>query len=475
MAKAIQGEAQAGHADESALEFSLYERWKKIQPLWTDGRFQTLRRVALAVLLLVFYLGPWLRWDGRPAIWFDLPARQFTVFAVTFWPQDFVLLSWLLIIAAFSLFFFTVLAGRLFCGYACPQTVWTSAYFYIERWIEGDRTERMRRDGRPWTAKKLRVKFTKWALWTLLAASIGITFVGYFTPIRELLPKLVAFELGGWEAWWIAFPSAGSFLLSGVLREQVCLHMCPYARFQSVMFDRDTMIISYDRERGDPRGSRRRDADPAALGKGSCIDCGLCVKVCPTGIDIREGLQYQCIGCAACVDVCDSVMDRMGYDRGLVKYSSEHRDEHAAHSKVRPRLLGYGGVLAAMLTVFVWFAAHRMPLELDVIRDRNRLYREFWDGSVENVYTLRILNMEQADRTYRIRADGDVPFEYEGKETVTVASGQQASLPIRLRMSPESVTGAPNSPITFTVEADGEPLRRVSEMSRFLRPETAGG
>ncbi len=464
-----------GPQQRKVAEVSLYERWKKIYPLWVDGRFQTLRRVALATLLVIFFVSPWLIWDGHPAVWFNLPERKFVLLWATFWPQEFILLAGLLIIAVFALFFFTVVAGRIWCGWACPQTVWTLCYIYIEHWIEGDRNQRLRLDRAPWTVGKFGKKGLKWSLWVILSASIGLTLLGYFVPIRELLSSIAVGGLSSQESFWLLFPVVVSFLFCGVLREQVCFHMCPYARFQSVMFDRDTLIISYDTARGEPRGSRRRSADHSAMDLGSCVDCRLCVSVCPTGIDIRDGLQYGCIGCAACVDVCNTVMRRMEYPENLIQYSSENRDNGVQRSAVRPRLLGYGAVLAIMITALVWSATHRSLIDLDIIRDRNRLYRERWDGSVENVYTLRIMNREQQARSYRIQVDGEVPFEYEGRDTVDVDASSQISVPVRLLMKGDQRTSAPHTDVSFTVETLEEPLVSKTESSRFLRPSDAAG
>jgi cytochrome c oxidase accessory protein FixG len=452
---------------------SLYERWRKIQYLWVKGRFQSLRRFALGVLVAVFYIGPWLRWEGRQAIWLNLPERKFAFWATTFWPQDFVLLAFLLVIAAFTLFVFTVAAGRLWCGFACPQTVWTLCYVWIERKIEGGRYQRIKLDQAPWTSAKLGKKGFKYLCWAILALSISITCVGYFTPIEVLLREIAELSVGTGERFAILFLAGASFLFSGVLREQVCLHMCPYARFQSVMFDRDTLIVSYDARRGEPRGGRSRRVDPGAQGLGSCVDCGLCVRACPTGIDIREGLQYECITCAACVDVCNGVMKTMGYAPDLIRFSSENEDEGIPKAKTRFRLWSSGAVLLAMFGMLAFDLATRVPLGLDIIRDRGRLYRESWDGSVENTYTLRIMNMEQGSRRYAIRAEGEVPLQYSGDKEVEIAGGSQASIPISLRTAP-GVRAAPNSDVRFTVESVGEPIHSITQVSRFLRPVEAG-
>jgi cytochrome c oxidase accessory protein FixG len=458
-------------------EIRLYEKWRKIYPLWVKGGFQTYRRIVLVILLFVFYVSPWLTWNGQPAVWFNLPERKFVVLWATFWPQEFVLLSWLLIISAFSLFFFTVMAGRIWCGWACPQTVWTLCYVWIEKLIEGDRSQRLRLDRGAWNAARIRKKAIKYTLWSAMALSISVTFVGYFVPIRVLLPKIATLDLLPWEQFWLLFPALASFVLSGVLREQVCFHMCPYARFQSVMFDKDTLIISYDEDRGEPRGSRPRNTDPAERGQGSCVDCQLCVSVCPTGIDIRKGLQYECIGCAACIDVCNDVMEKIGDAPDLIRYSSEHHDKHEGRTRVRPRLMGYGAVLTAMILAFTWTISHRVPLALDVIRDRNRLFREHWDGSVENVYTLKIMNREQRDRTYRIRAESALPLELKTQSGTTefhVVAGALESVPVRLVAGPGSEAER-NTPVEFVIETIGEPSFTAHHESRFLRPESGGG
>ena len=303
---------------------TLYRKEPKIYPRQVKGRFARLRVIAVWVLLGLYYLLPWINVAGKHSVLFDLPARKFYILGFTFWPQDFVFLALLLIAAGLTLFFVTALAGRLWCGYACPQTVWTETFIWIERLVEGDRAKRMKLDKAGWTAEKISRKSLKHFLWVAFAAWTGFTFVGFFSPIRELGQSVVTFSLGPWETFWIIFYSVATYGNAGFLREQVCKYMCPYARFQSAMFDKDTLIISYDEGRGEPRGGRKRSDDPKEKGLGDCIDCTLCVQVCPTGIDIRDGLQYECIACAACIDACDSIMDRMNYPRGLVRYTTEN-------------------------------------------------------------------------------------------------------------------------------------------------------
>jgi cytochrome c oxidase accessory protein FixG len=451
---------------------SLYEKWKKIHPLWVSGGFQTWRRIVLVVLVFVYYVNPWLSSHGEPGVRFDLVHRRFTVFWTTFVPEEFVLLAWLLLIAALVLFTVTVAAGRVFCGWACPQTVWSLVYFTIERFVEGDRNARLRLDRGGWTRNRITRKTLKYTLWALVALSISITFVGYFQPIRELLPRIATFELGKWERVFILLPAAGSFFFSGVLREQVCFHMCPYARFQSVMFDRDSLIISYDEDRGEPRGNRARDADPMDAGLGSCIDCRKCVNVCPTGIDIRDGLQYECIGCAACVDACGEVMETMGYGASLVRYSSENRDQNKASRLMRPRLVGYLSLILALVFAFSFSVASRIPLDLDIARDRNRLFRESWDGSVENVYTLQVSNRESVAREYEISFESNLPLQYLGDRSVHVGAGATKPVHVSLRLPGDAeLTGDP-LPVLFSVRSTGDSPVEVKKQSPFRVPET---
>ncbi|RMF96575.1 MAG: cytochrome c oxidase accessory protein CcoG [Gammaproteobacteria bacterium] len=374
---------------------SLYARQEKIYAREVQGRFTRLRRTAAWTLLGIYYLLPWIPWHGRQAVLFDLPARQFHLFGLTLFPQDFFFLSWLLIMAALLLFLSTAVAGRVWCGYACPQTVWTEAFVWMERITEGSHTKRRRLDKGPWTREKILRKTAKRVLWILFAAWTGFTFVGYFTPIHDLGARLLSFDLGPWETFWIAFYGLATYGNAGHLREQVCKYMCPYARFQSAMFDRDTLIVSYDAKRGEPRGSRKRGLRGADVGLGDCIDCNICVQVCPTGIDIRDGLQYECITCAACIDACDSVMDKMGYPRGLIRYTTQHALEGKPTRILRPRTIVYAGLLLLLFATFLYALAQRAPLTVDVIRDRNALYRELPGGDIETVYTVKLLNKRE--------------------------------------------------------------------------------
>lgn len=452
------------------LEQELFARRQKIYPREVHGLFAGLRVAATLALLGIYYGTPWLTWGDRPAVLFDLPARKFYVFGLSFWPQDFFYLAAALIIAALSLFFFTALAGRLWCGYACPQTVWTEVFLWIERKVEGGRPRQMKLDRARWSARKFAIKGTKHFLWIAFSLWTGFTFVAYFTPITQLAGKVMSLSTGGWETFWLLFYSLATYGNAGWLREQVCIYMCPYARFQSAMFDRDTLIISYDARRGEPRGSRRRGADPAALGIGDCVACSMCVQVCPTGIDIRDGLQYQCIGCAACIDACDDIMDRMGYRRGLVRYTTERALAGGAPRVLRPRIVVYGVLLLAGLAGIIYGISQRVPVALDVIRDRNALFRETDDGLIENVYKLKILNKDEREHRYRLSASGVEGLMLLVDEVdIRIAAGQVHDVAARLRADRSRLLH-PSSDVTFRVQALGQPHIAASERARFLGP-----
>ncbi len=447
----------------------LFEAAKKVYPREIKGKYTSLSKLATIVLLGLFYGVPWLMWDGRQAFLFDLPARKFHPLGLTLWPQDFPYLALLLIIAALTLFFFTALAGRLWCGFACPQTVWTEAFIWMEQWTEGTRSQRMKLDKAPWSWNKLRRKGSKQILWITFAMWTGFTFVGYFTPIRELAVDVVNLNVGGWTLFWGLFYGFATYGNAGYMREQVCKYMCPYARFQSVMFDKDTLVISYDEQRGEPRGGRKRSVDRKAEGLGDCIDCTLCVQVCPTGIDIRDGLQYECIACAACIDACDEVMDKMNYPRGLVRYTTENALQGGKTRVLRPRMFVYAGILTILLTAMITSIATRTPVILEVLRDRNTLYRELPGDLIENSYTVKILNQSNDPRSFRLTVDGVPGLVLDGVgEAIEVEGGGVLSLPVRARTQRDNAYGIMN--ITFAVTAVDDQNVATDVDSRFLGP-----
>ncbi len=399
-------------AGAESIEETIIDVRRKIYSRSVSGWFTRWRVFFVAATQLLFYGLPWLNWNGRQAVLFDLGARKFYIFGMVLWPQDVIYLTLLLIISALGLFLFTAIAGRLFCGYACPQTVYTEIFMWIEKRVEGDRVARIRLDESPFSLRKLRLKATKHVLWIVVGLLTGFTFIGYFAPIRILGLDLVALTLGPWQWFWLLFYSFATWGNAGFLREQVCKYMCPYARFQSVMVDRDTLVVTYDTLRGEPRGGRGRKVDHHAAGLGDCVDCSICVQVCPTGIDIRQGLQYMCIGCGACVDACNQVMDKVGYPQGLIRYTSERGMlERLSVAQIRqhllrPRVLIYSALMIVIVSVFVATLATRTTLRVDVIRDRGVLGREVAGGMIENVYRLQIINASEKELELSLHAIG---------------------------------------------------------------------
>src|SRR5690554_518872 len=462
--------------------FNLYEKREKIYTRAVEGVFQRIRLFTGWPLLLGYFLLPWLNIDGRQAVLFDLPAREFHILWLTFWPQDFVLLSWILAIAAFALFFVTTLWGRVWCGYTCPQTVWTAIFMWAEQLAEGERLQRIKLDKVPslltrkgWNRaglEKATRRLAKHGMWLGFAALTGITFIGYFYPIRDLVMDGIAWNLPLVAVAWVVFFTLATYINAGWLREQVCIYMCPYARFQSVMFDRDTLIISYDESRGEKRGSRRRNTDYRSEGFGDCIDCTVCVQVCPTGIDIRDGLQYQCIGCAACIDACDDIMEKMGYDKGLISYTTQNKLGGGEWTWKRPKLLGYGLAMTIMLVLFATTLWNRVPLQVEATRDRGTLFQQLADGRIENVFTLRIINMDRNDHTYTISVDGLESAVLVPDAPIDVSAGDIHDLLLRIQVPAETLHSA-NQSIDFHVQTLAGNLEANSE-SRFIGPQTGG-
>jgi len=446
----------------------LYAAREKIYTRSFSGLFRNLRLLGGAFLFVLYFGTAWLNWNGRQAVWWDLPERKFYVFGATFWPQDFILLSAVLIICAFGLFFITVFAGRVWCGYTCPQSVFTWVFMWAEKVTEGDRNQRMKLDKAPMSAGKFGRKLAKHAIWLGVSLGIGITFVGYFTPIRDLVPDLLTLEVGGWALFWVGFFTLATYGNAGFLREQVCIYMCPYARFQSVMFDKDTLIVSYDPRRGEKRGPRKKDADYKVMGLGDCIDCTMCVQVCPTGIDIRDGLQIECIGCAACIDACDTIMDKMNYPRGLISYTTEHNLSGQKTQLARPRLIGYAAVLLIMMSVFTYAVIERPLVKLDVLKDRV-LYRENEQGMIENVYTLKLMNKAQTPQTLIIEASGLDGLVYSGRSEIQANAGELITVPVELSIAPEKLPSSTNDIVFRVRSADDETIHDDAD-SRFIGP-----
>ena len=453
----------------------MYAAREEIYPREVQGRYAKLRWFFVWVTQLLFYGLPWLNWNGRQAVLFDLGARKFYIFGIVLWPQDFIYLAALLIISAYSLFLFTAIFGRVWCGFTCPQTVYTEIFMWIERKIEGSRSARMRLDRQPASAAKFMRKFAKHLSWGTVALWTGFTFVGYFTPIHVLAAEVTSLGLGPWEWFWVLFYSFATYGNAGWMREQVCKYMCPYARFQSAMFDKDSLIITYDQARGEPRGARNKSDSTAAKVLGDCIDCSMCVQVCPTGIDIRKGLQYECIGCAACVDACNSVMDKIGAPRGLVRYWTDHAmtyrwsTEQILRHAFRPRVIIYGLVLLVIVSIFAGTLLTRTPLKMDVIRDRGSMGREIEDGMIENVYRLQIMNTEEAAHQYRISVSGIEGINLQGSTDIELGPTESRGVPVNIRI-PAGVGEKGSNKIFVTITDTDNPDVQVREKAVFFVP-----
>lgn len=455
----------------------MYAAREDIFPREIKGRYATLRWACVWLTQILFYGLPWLNMNGRQAVLFDLASRKFYLFGMVFWPQDFIYLAALLIVCAYGLFLVTAVAGRVWCGFACPQTVYTEVFLWIERKIEGSRSAQMRLARQPWNGEKVAKRGAKHLSWGAVALFTGFSFVGYFTPIRSLGGEIASFGLGPWETFWILFYSFATYGNAGWLREQVCKYMCPYARFQSAMFDKDTLIVTYDQARGEPRNGRRKGEAKAGAGNsGDCIDCSLCVQVCPTGIDIRNGLQYECIGCAACVDACNIVMDKVERPRGLIRYATENGLMQKLGSleirrrMLRPRVLVYSAVLALLVAAMGASLALRNPLKLDVIRDRGSMGREVEDGRIENVYRLQVMNTSEAPQSLRVSVSGIPSATVVDEGPIAIDGATTRAVPVRVRIDPGA--GKPGSnKIEFTVRSITDPDLGVSESAAFIVPK----
>ena len=460
-------------AAERDVYVDLYEAKKKIYPRAIGGVFTRWRWALVLLTQGVFYGLPWWQWGERQMVLFDLGARRFYLFGLVLYPQDFIYLTGLLIMSALSLFLFTAVAGRLWCGFACPQTVYTELFLWLERLTEGDRSARMRLDKGPWTFEKLWRKTLKQLAWVAVALWTGFTFVGYFVPIRQLGGELLALH-GTWQIFWVGFYSFATYGFAGYMREQVCKYMCPYARFQSAMFDKDTLIVTYDTQRGEPRAARSKKVDAKAAGLGDCIDCSLCVQVCPTGIDIRKGLQYECIGCGMCVDACNTVMDKVQYPRGLIRYATQNGMQNRWSSAqmlrrvLRPRVLFYSAVLLALCTAMLASLVTRTPLKVDVVRDRAALSRVVAGGQLENIYRVQVMNATEQPQRYRITASGLQGLQVASEPEVEIGPAESRWVAVRLQV-PYGAAPAGSHTVHLDVQALGD-RAQVSEKTVFLVP-----
>ncbi len=438
-----------------AASLKLFAKQAKIYPRRVWGKFRKLKWLSMVTLLAIYYGTPWLRWDRGEhapgqAILIDIPHTRAYFFGIEIWPQEVYFITGLLILAAVGLFFITSLFGRVWCGYACPQTVWTDLFVWVERIVQGDRNARKKLDESPWTLDKIRKKTLTHIIWLLIGLCTGGAWVFYFNDAPTLADQIMHFDVPWSVGSWIVGLTFSTYLMAGFAREQVCTYMCPYARFQSAMFDKDTLIIAYDKVRGEPRGKHK--AGDSWENRGHCIDCDSCVVVCPMGIDIRNGLQMECIACGLCVDACDNVMEKIGLPKGLIRYDTESKK---SFNPLRPRTFWYGGILAAVGVFMLYGLLTRSPLELNVIHDRNPLYVTLSDGSVRNGYVVHILNKTHEDRTYRVAIEGleDARLRVQANETVEVENLEVMADSIgtfRLFVVAPGQS-APRQPIRFTV------------------------
>ncbi|MGB3611123.1 MAG: cytochrome c oxidase accessory protein CcoG [Cellvibrio sp.] len=457
-------------SDSPIRYINLYEADEKVYTRRITGFYQKLRRYTGLPLIAGFLLMPWLLIDGRPAMLFDLPERKFHILWMTFWPHDGMYLAWLLIIAAFMLFTATVLVGRVWCGFTCPQTVWTQMFIWAEYFFQGDRNKRIKLDAQPWNFEKIWRKGATQTMWIVIALITALTFVGYFVPIRDLIYGLVTFQSDLAPAFWVLFFTGATYMNAGFLREQVCKYMCPYARFQSVMYDKDTLTVSYNHLRGEKRGPRKPDEDYKAKGLGDCIDCSWCVQVCPVDIDIRDGLQPECIDCGLCVDACNSVMDKMGYERGLISFTTEEAINNGRTKFFRPRLVGYATALLVMISVFVYSIATRVPVGLEVLRDRGvRMYRVAGQD-IQNVYTIKINNMDREAHVYDIKVSGDYPFELQGYRPMEIQEGELLTIPVRVAVKRSELKDV-QTEVTIIVQARDNPELTAEHTTSFIGPK----
>lgn len=463
------------NASPKVAVINMYAAREEIYPREVKGRYASVRWLFVWLTQLIFYGLPWLSWNDRQAVLFDLGARKFYIFGIVLWPQDFIYLAALLIISAYSLFLFTAIFGRVWCGFACPQTIYTEIFMWIERKIEGSRSARMRLDRQPASVDKFTRKTAKHVAWGVVALWTGFTFVGYFTPIHVLSAAVATLTLGSWEWFWVLFYAFATYGNAGWMREQVCKYMCPYARFQSAMFDSDSLIVTYDAARGEPRVAHNKNSVAVEKTQGDCIDCSLCVQVCPTGIDIRNGLQYECIGCAACIDACNGVMDKVGSPRGLIRYSTEHAmanrwmPAQVLSHAFRPRVLIYSAALLVIVSVFFGTLLTRTPLKMDVIRDRGAMGREVENGLVENVYRLQIMNTDEAPHRYRISVTGIESIHLETAAEVELGATESRGVPVTVRIAQGKGNKGSNK-IRFDLHAVDNPQFHVTEKAVFFVP-----
>jgi len=457
------------------MSFDVKEEHLIIKPYKSDssvyvreqkGKFQKIRRYTGMLFILVFALIPFIQFNGKQAVLLDVANQQFHIFGVTLFPQDFTVLAWLFIVGAFILFFITTWLGRIWCGYLCPQTVWVFMYIWVEEKIEGTRNQRIKLDKSELSANKVGKKAIKHTIWLLMSFFTALTFMSYFVNTTELYGELVRFEWSGVVSFWVGLFTLCTYGNAGWLREKMCIYMCPYSRFQSAMFDRDTLLVAYDAKRGESRGRRKRKEDHKAKGLGDCVDCNLCVEVCPAGIDIRNGLQYECINCGACADACDQTMEKFNYPKGLISYTSENALEGNKAHVLRPKILGYGLISTIALCLMVFTMSIRVPLEVSVLRDRNVLYRVNYLDEVENSYRLNVTNKSQLEKQYVISVEGIKNIKSSVQDVVVVKAGEMLTVPLTLTSNRNDLDKSVTD-LTLVIKAVDDDEVRLEKETRF--------
>lgn len=483
----VENNTPSGGGDESRRNAknepknSLLEARNKLFVREVKGFFNSWRWVFVWLTQIVFYGLPWLQYNGRQALLFNIVERKFYLFGLVLWPSDIIYLSFLLIISALALFLFTAVAGRLWCGYSCPQTVYTSIFMWVERKVEGTHHAQKRLDKSPLTINKFARKTAKHVIWVVIALWSGYTLVAYFTPIRELFRETMTFSLGSAESFWILFYGFMMYLFAGWMREQVCKYMCPYARFQSVMFDADTLIVTYDAARGESRGPRKKNIDPKSQGKGDCIDCGVCIEVCPTGIDIRKGLQMECIGCGLCIDGCNDIMDKMGYPRNLIRYDTENGMSQKLSKNelwkrlLRVRVLIYAGVLTALIAGTAFSLSHRSVVKMIIERDSRTVARTLEGGLIENVYRIQVSNADEKPHTITLSAHGLNGINIAGVSSIDLPALSTQTVALKVQVDPLKARAAGGTsgtnPISFELKSNDLNEKSLLEKSIFMLPK----
>ena len=445
----------------------------KIYTKRASGYFQRLRRSISYLLLTLFFVMPWLEIAGKPAVLFDLAAQKFHILGMTFWPQDAIFLVYLLVLSCILLVAATLIIGRVWCGFSCPQTIWTFLFIWVENKCEGDRNQRIKLDKQRWSHAKVLRKSIKHSLWILLSLATAYSFVGYFYPIKALLIDTYNMQVHYLGVFWLIFFVLGTYINAGWLREQVCLHMCPYARFQAVMYSEDTLVVTYDSQRGEHRGHRKASTDLKATGLGDCVDCSLCVQVCPVDIDIRDGMQYPCIDCGLCIDVCDTVMDKMGYASGLIRFSSANDPAGKRSLFSLPKIHWLIALSLSAILAFGYSLQARDTLSIDVIRDRSGILYRHRDGGIENTYQVKINNKGSELESFRLGIIAEAPFQLRGNHNIYVEIGKVDTLIVRVWIAQQDINQY-QSDIRFVVrpanQTSGDEAPIAEQISSFIAP-----